>query len=82
MTPFPITTFVRLLQVQNAESPRLVTLSGIVIFVMPLFMKAKDPILITLFGIVILVKFVVLMKARFPMFVTLLGIVIVVKLLN
>ena len=48
---------VKLLQRENAESPMIVTLSGIVMLVKLLqSSNARNPIVVTLFGIVMLVK--------------------------
>ena len=63
--------FVRLVQLPKAQSPMLVTLSGIVILVrlvQPL--KALLPILVTPLPIVMLVRLVHLSKAQSPMLVT------------
>ena len=50
-----IVTLVRLLQLEKAREPILVTLSGIVTLVRLLqLQKACEPILVTLFGIVML----------------------------
>ena len=62
----------------NAESPMLVTLSGIVIEVKPVQPEnAEPPILVTLAGIVIEVKLTLSLNAYSPIPVTVSGIVMV-----
>ena len=62
---------VRLVQLQKAQSPMLVTLLGMVMLVRPVQpRKASPPMLVTLLGMVMLVRPVQPQKAPFPMLVT------------
>ena len=71
---------VKLLQPKNADSPILVTLSGIVMLFRLLQLEnAESPILVTLSGIAISVSLLQPKNAEFPMLVTFLGRLIVVK---
>ena len=63
-------TVVRAEQSQNASSPILVTLSGMVILVRKQSSNAEFPILVTLSGMVILVRPEQPANAEFPIFVT------------
>jgi len=74
---------VKLLQPQNAASPMLVTLEGMVMEVRPLqSWKALFPMLVTDFGMLMEVKPLQPQKAKFPMHVTELGMMMAVKLLQ
>ena len=79
VTLFGIDTKFNFLQKKNVHIPIFVTLSGIVIFVIPLHSNAPSPILVTLSGIVIFV-IPLHLNAPSPIFVTLLGIVTLAKL--
>ena len=64
VTPLPIVTLVKTPQPVKADSPMLVTLSGMVMLVKPQELKAELPMLVTLSGMVTLVKPVQLEKAE------------------
>ena len=71
----------RRLHIENAKSPILVTLLGMLILVRLLHWEnAASSMLVTLLGIVMLARLEHPKKARRPMFVTLLGMVICVRL--
>src|SRR6266436_4558678 len=70
----------RLVQEENATSPMLVTLLGMVTLVRPVPENATAPMFVTLLGIFTLVRLGQSKNVSSPMLVTLVGIVTLVRL--